>query len=406
VNNLNGKRILLGVTGGIAAYKSAELTRLLVKAGAEVRVVMTQAATEFVTPLTFQALSGNPVRTRLLDESAEAGMGHIELARWADRVLIAPATANTMARLAHGMADDLLSTVCLACDEQILIAPAMNHIMWQSPATQQNAAALRDNGMVLLGPDEGEQACGDTGPGRMLEPGALVRHLSDSFSNQLLAGTNVLITAGPTREAIDPVRFISNKSSGKMGYALAAAARESGANVILISGPVSLNTPEGVHRIDIETAQQMGQQVLDHIQDCQILIGAAAVADYVPATTAQHKLKKSDATMTLSLVPGMDILGEVARIEKRPFTVGFAAETRDLEQFAQAKRLRKSMDMIAANYVGADDRGFDSNDNELSVFWEGGQRLLPLADKHKIARQLIALVGERFHLQQDRRLHE
>ncbi|TNF98823.1 MAG: bifunctional phosphopantothenoylcysteine decarboxylase/phosphopantothenate--cysteine ligase CoaBC, partial [Gammaproteobacteria bacterium] len=264
MNNLNGKRILLGITGGIAAYKSAELTRLLVKAGAEVRVVMTRAATEFVAPLTFQALSGNPVRTDLLDESAEAGMSHIELARWADRILIAPATANTIARLAHGLADDLLSTICLACDEQILVAPAMNHVMWQNPVTQHNANTLRENGIVLLGPEEGEQACGETGPGRMLEPDILVQQLNDSFSNNLLAGMNVLITAGPTREAIDPVRFISNRSSGKMGFALATAARESGANVTLISGPVSLKTPDGIHRIDIETAQQMGQQVIDH----------------------------------------------------------------------------------------------------------------------------------------------
>jgi len=394
---LHGKRILLGITGGIAAYKAAELTRLLVKAGADVRVVMTAGAQAFVTPLTFQALSGNPVRHDLLDSEAEAGMGHIELARWADRILIAPASANFMARLAHGMADDLLATCCLASGAPIYLAPAMNKVMWANPQTQRNIRQLQENGIHLLGPAEGAQACGDTGPGRMLEADVLTHQLDLSFSSDLLAGLNILVTAGPTREAIDAVRYISNRSSGKMGFAIAQAAREAGANVTLVSGPVGLKTPRGVSRIDIETAEQMGQVVLDKIGQQHILIGSAAVADYVPSSACTGKIKKSDETLTIGLTPGIDIMRAVGNLATRPFTVGFAAETENLERYAEDKRQRKNMDMIAANLVGRDDRGFEVDDNELLVLWDGGQQKLPFNHKNKIARQLLELIGSRFN---------
>jgi len=393
---LSGKRILLGITGGIAAYKAAELTRLLVTAGAQVRVVMTQGAQAFITPLSLQALSGNPVHHTLLDETAEAGMGHIELARWADHILVAPASANCMARLAHGMADDLLTTCCLASESPISLAPAMNRVMWENPQTQKNVQQLLENGVAILGPADGSQACGETGPGRMLEAGHLAQLISDSFSSDLLGGLSVMITAGPTREAIDAVRFISNRSSGKMGFAIARAAREAGAKVTLVSGPVTLETPSGVERIDIETAEQMGQAVLDKITNHHILVGSAAVSDYVPASTHQGKMKKTDSSLSIGLTPSIDIMQAVGSLEKRPFTVGFAAETDNLEQYAQGKRRQKHMDMIAANLVGQDDRGFEVDDNELIVFWEGGQQMLPLSDKNKIARQLIQLISQQY----------
>lgn len=389
---LANKRLVLGVTGGIAAYKSAELTRRLKEAGTTVRVVMTKAACEFVTPLTFQALSGNPVHTELLDPSAEAAMGHIELARWADRVLIAPASGDFMARLAHGRADDLLATLCLATDAPILLAPAMNRVMWTNPATQTNCAILTSRGIRLLGPGAGDQACGETGPGRMLEPDELVAALADTFNSGALAGLGVLITAGPTRESLDPVRYISNRSSGRMGFALAQAAQEAGAEVTLISGPVALATPRGVTRIDVETAQQMNTAVLAERAD--IFIASAAVADYRPAQAATRKLKKSE-TFTLELIPNPDIIANVSAQAGPPFTVGFAAETHDLAQSAQAKLKAKRLDMIAANLVG-DGRGFDCEENALEVFWAGGTQSLPQTSKDKLARELIQLIAERY----------
>ena len=396
MNFLAGKRILLGITGGIAAYKSAELTRLLVKSGADVRIVMTTGAQAFVTPLTFQALSGNPVHHELLDETAEAGMGHIELAKWADRILIAPASANFIAKLAHGLADDLLSTLCLASAAPTLVAPAMNQQMWANSQTQANIEHLQQR-VQILGPDVGEQACGDFGAGRMLEPAELIQQLHLSFSNQLLSGLNILVTAGPTREAIDAVRFISNRSSGKMGYAIATAAREAGANVTLISGPVNLQTPDGVARIDVETAEQMGQRVFDQLANQHILIGSAAVADYVPSTSFQGKMKKSANNLSIELTPTIDIMKEVGKMADRPFTVGFAAETEHVKQYAQEKRQRKHMDMIAANQVGTPDRGFEVDNNSLDLYWSGGEHHLALTHKNKLARQLIAVISERYH---------
>lgn len=402
MNFLSGKRILLGVTGGIAAYKAAELTRQLVKSGAEVRVVMTQGALAFVTPLTFQALSANPVRQELLDESAESGMSHIELARWADRILVAPASASFMARLANGIADDLLSTCCLASEAPVFLAPAMNRVMWEKPQTRRNTKLLKTDGVRLLGPAEGDHACGETGPGRMLEPDELALQIGRSFSSDLLAGLSVLVTAGPTREAIDAVRFISNRSSGKMGFAVANAAREAGAQVTLVTGPVGLETPDGVERINVETAQQMGQAVLDQINRHHILIGSAAVADYVPAVTHSKKIKKTGDTLSIELIPGIDIMESVGNLDKKPFTVGFAAETHNLEQHARDKKQRKNMNMIAANRVGVDDRGFDVDDNELLVMWQGGQEHLPLNHKGRLARQLIRLIGKQFFIENPR----
>lgn len=395
---LAGKRIILGVTGGIAAYKAAELTRLLVKSGAQIRVVMTSGSQAFITPMTFQALSGNPVHTKLLDEKAEAGMGHIELARWADSILIAPASANFIARLAHGMADDLLTTLCLASTAPVMLAPAMNQQMWANNQTQLNIQHLESNDVNILGPASGEQACGDIGLGRMLEPTELANLLSASFSNDLLAGLKVMITAGPTREAIDAVRYISNRSSGKMGFALASAAREAGANVTLISGPVSLNTPDGVCRMNVESAEQMGQAVLDQISSQDILIGSAAVADYVPATQHQGKMKKSSANLSIELSPSIDIMKEVGQLERRPFTVGFAAETENLEHYAREKMQRKNMDMIAANDVGMTDRGFEVDQNALDVYWRDGHKKLEIASKDHIARQLITMISAQYRL--------
>ncbi|MCW8962894.1 MAG: bifunctional phosphopantothenoylcysteine decarboxylase/phosphopantothenate--cysteine ligase CoaBC [Gammaproteobacteria bacterium] len=396
MNFLPGKRVLLGVTGGIAAYKSAELTRLLVKAGADVRVVMTDGAKAFVTPLTYQALSGNPVHHELLDETAEAGMGHIELAKWADRILIAPASANFIARLRQGMASDLLSTLCLASSAPILVAPAMNQQMWSNAQTQENVASLEQRGIHILGPDIGDQACGDFGAGRMLEPADLLQHLNLSFSSQLLGGLNVMITAGPTREAIDAVRFISNRSSGKMGFAIASAAREAGANVTLVTGPVSLQTPEGITRINVETAEQMGQCVLDQLADQHILIGSAAVADYVPSNSFQGKLKKSSQQLSIELTPTLDIMREVGGMTDRPFTVGFAAETDNIKTYAQEKRRSKNMDMIAANQVGVPESGFEVDTNSLDIYWANGEQHLALAHKTKIARQLVEVISRQY----------
>ncbi len=409
------RRILLGVTGGIAAYKAAELVRRLRERGADVQVVMTAGAREFVTPLTFQALSGRPVRTDLWDANAEAAMGHIELARWADLVVVAPASADFLARLAGGRADDLLATLCLATTAPIAVAPAMNRVMWANAATQANVATLRSRGVRVLGPGAGDQACGETGEGRMLEAeeiaaalcdGAVPATASDTAGDPIapatravLAGRHVVITAGPTREALDPVRFISNRSSGKMGYAIAQAAREAGARVTLVSGPVNLATPPGVTRIDVESAEQMHAAVhaaiVDPAGDADVYIGAAAVADYTPSCCAERKIKKSAESLELHLTRAKDILASVAALERRPFTVGFAAETDDVEKHARDKLVRKRLDLIAANEVGAQ-KAFDRDENALLVLWNGGRRELALKSKAELAREFVALVAERY----------
>jgi phosphopantothenoylcysteine decarboxylase/phosphopantothenate--cysteine ligase len=393
---MQGKRILVGVTGGIAAYKSPDLVRRLRELGAEVQVVMTAAAREFVTAATFQAVSGRPVRTDLWDAAAEAAMGHIELARWAQLVLIAPATADFLARLAAGHADDLLSTLCLATEAPIAVAPAMNRVMWANAATRANVATLQQRNVQVFGPAEGEQACGEVGAGRMLEP----LELADRASITLLGGgplqgRRVLITAGPTRERIDPVRFISNRSSGKMGFAVAQAAREAGAEVVLVSGPVNLPTPAGVRRIDVESAANMLDAVLGEVDRADIFISTAAVADYRPATAAEQKIKKTSDRMDLSMERTADVLATVAARPNRPFVVGFAAETESVEQHARAKLLKKNLDMIAANEVGHD-KAFDCEDNQLIVLWRAGRRDLARASKVTLARQLVALVAESY----------
>jgi phosphopantothenoylcysteine decarboxylase / phosphopantothenate---cysteine ligase len=388
-------RILLGVTGGIAAYKSAELVRRLRDRGAEVQVVMTAGARQFVTPLTFQALSGRPVRTDLWDEAAEAAMGHIELARWADRVLIAPASADFLARLAHGLAGDLLTTLCLATDAPLSVAPAMNRLMWANAATQANVALLRSRGVAVLGPAEGDQACGETGPGRMLEAAEILDALTpQGAANRGLAGLKVLITAGPTRERIDPVRFITNRSSGKMGYAVAEAAHEAGAEVVLVSGPVNVATPPGVRRVDVETAEQMMNAVDERLADTDIFIAAAAVSDYRPVQCASEKIKKTSDSLTLALSRTTDILATVAARAPRPFVVGFAAETQNVERNALAKLEGKRLDMIAANQVG-DNLAFDCEDNAITVYWPGGKQDLGRGPKRQLAAALVSLIAER-----------
>jgi phosphopantothenoylcysteine decarboxylase/phosphopantothenate--cysteine ligase len=395
MNYLSGKHVLLGITGGIAAYKAAELVRLLRRSDAGVRVIMTSGAREFITPLTLQALSGNPVHTDLLDSAAEAAMGHIELARWADVLLVAPATADSLARLVHGRADDLLSAVYLACEAPRAVAPAMNRAMWDNPATRDNISTLAARGAHVFGPATGEQACGETGPGRMLEPEALVDHLSGLFRTGRLAGRRVVVTAGPTREAIDPVRFISNRSSGRMGFAVARAAAEAGAEVILVSGPVVLQTPPGVQRVDVTSAADMHAAVMQQAPDSDIFIAVAAVADYRPQATAKQKIRKSEASMALVLERNPDILADVAALSDAPFTVGFAAETDALLDSAKNKRITKGIDMIAANLVG-DDLGFDVDDNALHVVWDGGERELPCTGKTRLAVQLVELIADRY----------
>ena len=390
------ERILLGVTGGIAAYKSAEIVRRLTERGAEVQVVMTGAARQFVTPLTFQALSGRPVRTDLWDEAAEAAMGHIELARWADRILIAPASADFLARLAHGLASDLLTTLCLATDVPIAVAPAMNRLMWANAATRANVALLAARGIEVIGPAEGDQACGETGPGRMVEPDVLAAAVIDRAARSgALAGRKVIVTAGPTRECIDPVRFITNRSSGKMGFAVAEAARDAGAEVILISGPVNVCTPPGVRRVDVETADQMLAAVNENLGGTDIFIAAAAVSDYRPLQVSTEKIKKTSDSLMLALSRTTDILATVAAGAARPFVVGFAAETQNVERNALAKLEGKNLDMIAANQVG-EGLAFDQDDNALTVYWRGGGRELKRAGKAQIAAELVALIAERF----------
>jgi len=392
---MQGKHILLGVTGGIAAYKSPDLVRRLRERGAEVQVVMTQAAREFVTPTTFQAVSGRTVRSDPWDASAEAAMGHIELARWADAVLIAPASADFLARLAAGLADDLLTTLCLATEAPIAVAPAMNHLMWSNAATRANIATLAGRSVQILGPGVGDQACGESGEGRMLEPLDLAERLQALLvpAHGALAGRRVLITAGPTRERIDPVRFISNRSSGKMGFAVAQAAREAGASVVLVSGPVSQPTPVGVRRVDIESASEMLAAVVRELPGTDLFISTAAVADYRPARAAEQKIKKTSDTLELAMERTADVLAAVAARSERPFVVGFAAETESVEQNARTKLLKKNLDMIAANEVGHD-KAFDCEDNQLIVLTRAGRHELVRADKLTLARGLIALIAQ------------
>ncbi|MGB8145180.1 MAG: bifunctional phosphopantothenoylcysteine decarboxylase/phosphopantothenate--cysteine ligase CoaBC [Chromatiaceae bacterium] len=400
MNPLAFRHVLLGVSGGIAAYKAAELTRRLRAEGAEVRVVMTRAAQAFVGPLTFQALSGNPVRLEILDPTAEAGMDHIELARWADLVLVAPATADLMARLAAGMADDLLTTLALATQAPLILAPAMNQQMWEHPATRANARLLAERGVRLLGPAAGAQACGETGPGRMLEPGDIVAALLGPRPGSPLAGRRVLVTAGPTREALDPVRYIGNRSSGRMGYALAQALVDRGAQVVLVSGPTALAAPVGLERLQVESALEMHAAVMGRIADQDIFVAAAAVADYRVADPAPHKIKKGQQELTLSLVLNPDILAQVAALPTPPFTVGFAAETERVEEQALAKLRAKGLDMIAANLVGGARGGFEREENALTVIRRDG-RLdpLPLMPKARLAEALTDLIAETYAAQ-------
>lgn len=394
--SLAQRRILLGVSGGIAAYKSCELVRRLRDLDAEVRVVMTEGATHFVSPTTFQALSGQAVRVSLWDAQAEAAMGHIELARWAERVLVAPASADLLARLAHGMADDLLTTLCLASAAPLYLAPAMNQQMWAHPAVQANIATLRQHGAQLLGPAVGDQACGDVGSGRMLEPHELRDALVASFGDRSLAGLKVLVSAGPTYEDIDPVRFIGNRSSGRMGFAVAEAAAQAGAEVTLVAGPVSLATPAGVaQRVDVRSAAQMHAAVLAAAQ-ADIYIGAAAVGDYRPLEVSAQKLKKHDGgELTLRLGENPDILASLSAQTAHPFLVGFAAETHDVASYAQRKLRHKGLDMIAANQVGGG-LGFEAADNALTLYWADGAVELPRTSKAELARRLIAHVAERY----------
>ena len=397
MSTLQHRRIVLGVSGGIAAYKAPDLVRRLRERGAEVQVVMTAGAQRFVTPTTFQAVAGREVRAEVWDPAAEAAMGHIELARWADLILLAPATADLIARLASGRADDLLATLVLATDAKVALAPAMNRLMWAHPATQANIAILRHRGVEVLGPGRGEQACGETGDGRMLEPLEIVsgvERLLPAAESTVLAGKHVLITAGPTRERLDPVRYISNRSSGKMGFALADAARAAGAEVTLVAGPVNLPTPTGVKRIDVESAAQMHAAVEAAVGLADVFIATAAVADYRPAVVAERKIKKSGERVEIVLERTPDILASVAARAQRPFVVGFAAETHDVETYARGKLESKNLDLIAANEVG-DDKAFDRDDNSLIVLWREGRVPIGPASKQVVAKELIELIASR-----------
>lgn len=390
--------VVLGITGGIAAYKTPDLVRRLRERGAEVQIVMTTSAEEFVTGTALQAVSGRPIRSNLWDKEAEAAMSHIELARWADVVLIAPATAEVMARIVSGGAPDLLTTICLATKSPIALAPAMNHVMWSNSATQANRAVLEERGIHILGPDVGSQACGEEGAGRMLEPdviAATVFNLTGTKGEGLLEGCKLVITAGPTREAVDPVRYITNRSSGKMGYAMASAAAAQGAKVVLVSGPVILSEPSGVDVVKVESAEQMYAATHDAVADADIFIAAAAVADYRPAEVSEQKIKKNDEAMTLALTRCPDILASVAALDDAPFTMGFAAETENLIDYARGKLTKKKLDMIVANRVGHD-QGFDRDDNAVTVLWNGGEKTYPTSSKVDLARQLIELAAEHF----------
>ena len=395
MNELEGRRVLLGVTGSIAAYKSPDIVRRLKEQGAEVRVVLTASAEKLVSPTVFQAVSGEPVRGDIWDEQAEAAMGHIELAKWADDILIAPATANLIAQLAAGSAENLLTTICLASEVPLTLAPAMNQAMWRDPATQANVELLRSRNVIFVGPDDGSQACGDVGPGRMAEPTRIVNRLMHGDEHGAFDGLHILISAGPTREAIDPVRFISNRSSGKMGFALARAAAHAGAEVTLVAGPVNIPTPAGVERIDVETTQQMCDAAMGVIDGMDIYIGAAAISDYRPRAAAPQKIKKSGDTFTLEMLKSPDLLANIAALDDGPFTVGFAAETEKLEEHALLKLERKKLDMIIANLVGAN-LCFDADDNEVVVLWNEGRTPLPKLSKHELARRLVDLIATRY----------
>ena len=399
MKSLANKNILLGVTGGIAAYKSAEIVRHLKKSGASVRVVMTRSAEEFITPLTLQALSGNRVSTELLDAEAEAAMGHIELAKWADGILIAPATANTIARLSSGRGDDLLSTVTLAFDGPISVAPAMNQAMWRDERTQENLKKLIDQDFGICGPGSGEQACGDVGLGRMLEPIDILDMFSLSFNEGTLSGKKILITAGPTQEPIDPVRFITNRSSGKMGYSLVEAALESGANVTLISGPVNIEPPSNCNFVSIKTAEEMYEAVMHHISGMDVYIGTAAVSDYSPAKASDSKIKKdgSSSPMVLELKENQDILKSVSELEQRPYVVGFAAETNDLIKNAEKKLSNKNLDLIIANDVSNKEIGFDSDDNEVTLITEKEKHHIERQNKRKVSKKIIDFISGRIN---------
>lgn len=413
---LQGRRVLLCVGGGIAAYKALELVRRLREAGAEVQVAMTAGAQQFVTPLSFQALSAHPTRTSLWDSAAEQAMGHLELARWADRVVVAPATADLLARLAHGLADDLVTTLCLATDAPLTVCPAMNHRMWLHPATQANVATLRQRGASVVGPNDGPLAEGESGPGRLAEPEEIVAALGGGRAAAAVAaplaapapvaastgggplhGLRLLISAGPTYEDLDPVRYLGNRSSGKMGYALAAAAARQGASVVLVSGPVHLPTPDGVQRIDVRSAAQMRAAVLGALP-ADIYIGTAAVADYTPKQVAAQKIKKSGEVLTLELVRTPDILAEVAaQTQALKLVVGFAAETHDIERYARGKLNDKHLDLIIANQVGVAGNGFESDQNAATAYWQQGARSFPAVSKAQLAEQLLALIAERLH---------
>jgi phosphopantothenoylcysteine decarboxylase/phosphopantothenate--cysteine ligase len=388
---LSGRRLVLGVTGGIAAYKAAELARLLVKAGAEVHVVLTAAGAQFVTPVTFQALTGNPAWSDPWDARMPSNMAHIDLSRGADAIVVAPASADFLAKLAHGLADDLLSTLCLARDCPLIVAPAMNRQMWQNPATQRNKSQLLQDGVTILGPAAGEQACGETGPGRMLEAAEIHDALAGFFQPKVLAGRRVLLTAGPTFEALDTVRGLTNLSSGKMGFALARAARDAGAQVTLVSGPVAQPTPAGVTRIDVTSALEMHAAVMQRADACDIFIGVAAVADYRPQERANDKLKKDDKPLQVALAPNPDILAEVAARPQPPFCVGFAAESRDLERYAEGKRQKKKLALVVGNLV---QDGLGGDGNAVILFDERGRHPLGPAPKLDIARGIVAHIGQ------------
>ena len=397
MRKLAGKKILLGITGGIAAYKSAILCRQLKQLEADVRVIMTAAATRFITPLTLQALSGHPVHCDLFEAESDHGMGHIELARWADQIIIAPASANTIAKLAHGQAEDLLTTTVLASDKPLFVAPAMNSLMWQHLATQANIQLLISRGVKILGPAEGEQACGEQGPGRMLEAEQIAEQLRQQLDKGLLAGKNIVITAGPTWEAIDPVRGLTNHSSGKMGYELASAMLDAGANITLISGPTALLPPAGVNCIDITSAQEMADVAMANITSCDIFIGVAAVADYRPVSTSKQKIKKDADSLTIELVRNPDILAMVAAADKAPFTVGFAAETQSLTANAQKKLSAKGINMIAANPVSGENSAFNSDSNELVLIDRDGISHLSRCSKSLLAQKLTKEIARRYY---------
>jgi phosphopantothenoylcysteine decarboxylase/phosphopantothenate--cysteine ligase len=397
MKQLTNKNILLGVTGGIAAYKSAELIRFFKRANANVRVVMTAAAQEFITPLTLQALSGNPVHLSLLDPEAEASMGHIELARWADIVVVAPATADIIAQFSTGSAQSLLPTLILATNAPVVLAPAMNQAMWLDQNTQRNISLLQQQGMLMVGPAQGEQACGDVGPGRMLEPADIANAVAQCFDSNILDGVTVVISAGPTREAIDPVRYISNHSSGKMGFAIANAAAEAGAITTIIAGPVNLTTPQNCRRIDVVSADDMHQTAMALIEQCDIFIATAAVADYRPAIVAEQKIKKNDDTMTIELTKNVDIVSAVAAQSNKPFTVGFAAETQDVERYAIGKMERKGLDMIIANDVANSEIGFNSDDNAVTIFSRNADSIaIAQTSKQQLGRLLVEHIAAQY----------